>query len=117
LASAELYDPATGSWTATGNLHITGRWHTDSVLSDGRILVTGGQDWVSGQRRDGIGGPVRPHDRNLDRHSAMAEARSYHTATLLPDRRVLVVGGQASVLTGEQSVLSSAELYDAGSGS
>ena len=32
LASAELYDPATGTWSATGNLHTGRKWHTAILL-------------------------------------------------------------------------------------
>jgi hypothetical protein len=111
LASSEIYDPATGAWTATAALFEARVRHTATVLRDGRVLVAGGFP--------GSGG-VSPVDDTIATAELfdpaagawtptgpMHQGRGRHTATLLGDGTVLVT---------RLGRLGSAERYDPTSG-
>jgi hypothetical protein len=106
LASAELYDPRTGAFSAAGLMTQDRAGHTATGLSDGRILIAGGFRGDSSASSSS----AELYDPGVGAFSvtgSMAEPRSYQTATALQDGRVLVVGGYDGSRT-----LASAELYD-----
>ncbi len=106
LASAEVYNPAAGTWSATGSLATARSGHTATLLSNGRILVTGGTD-AAGQPLASAE-VYNPAAGTWSATGSLATARSGHTATILSDGRVLVAGG-----TGPGGTpLASAEVYD-----
>jgi Bacterial Ig-like domain (group 2)/Kelch motif/Galactose oxidase, central domain len=109
VATAEVYDPATGTFTMTGAMKTAREQHTATLLADGRVLIVGGVT------SPGTGAPTAtaevydPSTGSFSVTGSMAEARTYHTATLLPSGKVLVAGG------GDEN--STADVYDPATGS
>ena len=81
-------------WTDVGALRQARMGHTATLLTDGRVLVTGGIDpeMVDGAVLRSVEAYV-PSTRRWERVARMPTARTQHTATRLADGRVLVVGG------------------------
>jgi hypothetical protein len=109
----ELYDPATEVWTLTDSLAYFRVGHTATRLDDGTVLVTGGL--YQGLDFKNVSLNIAEiYDPTSGRWSVVGNlnvARHKHTATLLPNGKILVVGGLHVNQFG-LFVLKSAELYD-----
>src|SRR5205085_260265 len=109
-SGAELYDPGTGTFTATSHTLVGARSSpTATLLPSGKVLVAGGGVTPSG-------GPVRTaelYDPVPDTLTSIASTisveRQFHTATLLPNGKVLLAGG---LTTAGSVATATADLYD-----
>jgi N-acetylneuraminic acid mutarotase len=107
--TAELYDPASRTWSLTGNLNVGRDWHTATLLHNGKVLVAGGAS--------GMNNPITNTAELYDPATgiwstarALNMTRFLHTATLLQNGKVLIAGGCSD---GDcEFAPNSAELYD-----
>jgi N-acetylneuraminic acid mutarotase len=110
LAAAELFDPATGKWSAAASMPGPHTRHVAVTLPDGRVLIIGGRAGEGSQ--DDYLATVDAYDTQADRWQRLAplgEPRERHVAVVLDDGRVFVAGGRAVTVT---QWAETAELYD-----
>ena len=109
--SAELYDPAMGTWSVTGNLNTERGLHTATLLQNGKILAAGGTTGTLIDIAEYVPfNSAEVYDPATGTWSVTASlntARNSHTATLLPNGKVLAAAGLYT---------DTAELYDPSTG-
>ena len=93
----ELYDPATGAWTATTALNTDRRYHTATLLPNGLVLLAGGTTNEPSGLSSSSAELYNPTTETWTLTGTLNTARMYHTMTLLPNRNVLVAGGWAQI--------------------
>jgi len=96
IKSAEVFDPATGTFELLPTPLQARAYHTATVLDDGRVVIVGGFSVVNGQTAPVINGLIVDirQDNPYVGDILMRTPRAHHTATLLADVGLLaVIGG------------------------
>jgi len=133
LASAEIYDPTTGRYTATGSMAEPRYGPLVSTLHDGRVLVVGGRSEVgelaSAELYDPTTGTFTavgsmPFARGSCHCGVTFVAIVRPTMTVLTDGRVMIAGGRLVSANGEPvsangepaTLVGGADIFDPGTG-
>lgn len=116
LDSAELYDPQSGTFSPAGRMTKLRVAHTATLLRNGLVLISGG----SNGRHSAITihQSAELYDPTTNRFTVTGNLntrRHKHDAALLPDGRVLVIGGSDE--RDDQGEYTSAEIYNPATGS
>lgn len=111
LKSAEIYDPVTDTWAATGNMNVARRSHTAALLRNGKVLIAGGANGVTTAAAPMASAELfDPATGLFTLIGSMGTPRLGHSATQLADGRVLITGG--SDQTGTSHPTAAAEIFD-----
>jgi hypothetical protein len=101
--NSQIYDPNARAWSATGNLNTPRNSLTITLLPDGRVLATGGQFSSTSTTYFANSELFDPSTNAWTNVAPMTAARVGHSATLLPNGKVFVAGGD---------IVPTAEIYD-----
>ncbi|HJR80489.1 MAG TPA: kelch repeat-containing protein [Anaerolineales bacterium] len=105
IASAEIFDPATNSFTPTSDMNEPRNGHTATLLPNGKVLLAGG--WNQ-QGRTATAELYDPQTGTFKYTGSLMSPRQGLTATLLENGQVLIAGGDSARNTPQLI----AELYD-----
>jgi Kelch motif/Galactose oxidase, central domain len=119
VASTEIYNPATGTWsfaasvptgTSLGTIFPGYTDHRAALLNDGKVLLTGGYNGATGMVASAA---LRydPAGNNWEVLTPMRSVRLQHSIAVLPNGKVLIAGGR---VTDSTNSFTSTEIYDPG---
>ena len=110
ILTADLYNPMTGTFIEANGLMPGARnFQTATLLSDGTVLIAGGQ--IAGQINTFRAAIYEVTTEVFSETARMKIERGFHKATLLLDGTVLITGGFASFTRQGNPILSSAEVF------
>ena len=104
LNQTEIYDPASGTFSAAANMSAARANHSATLLADGRVLIAGGRDGGNSLATTEI---FDPATGSFTSGPSMSIARAGHSATLFANGRALIAGGDSA---------GSAEIFDLAAG-
>ena len=117
-SSAEIYDPATGIFSSTGNMTAARELQTANTLANGKVLIAGGIEIIAGYFNYKASAELYdPQTDTFTSTGSMTISHAIHTATSLKTGQILIAGGDTGCGDfGCGAVTSTAELYDPSTG-
>jgi len=113
LSAASIYDPATGLFTATGNMTRPRVRHTATLLPSGDVLITGGQDTSGNNLFLNSAELYHPGTGTFEAlNSTLSLGRAQHTATRISGGRVLLTGGYYYDAGSNYHNVNTVDIYD-----
>ena len=112
LSSSELFDPTAKTFSPAATMNVSRDLHTASLLTNGRVLVAGG--FHSGLPSTGTTNSAEIYDPAVNawvQTGALNQGRDNHTATVMPDGNIMVVGGYVEPPDPNAGYLDTAEVY------
>jgi hypothetical protein len=95
--TGEIFDPTTGAWTIAGTMTVPRFDGSTTVLPDGKVLIAGGNTMIgSAEGHTATAELYDPATGTFTATGSMNVPRMDHTATLLPNGKVLIAGGRRS---------------------
>lgn len=113
LVLAKPSSASSGTFEQTGNMGAARILHRATLLPNGKVLVAGGMNFYPGGTLNASAELYDPANAIWTATGNLGTARWVHSATLLPNGKVLVAGGQGENTT---AYLAGAELYDPATG-
>jgi N-acetylneuraminic acid mutarotase len=104
LSSVELYDPSANIWTNVASLLAGRSNHSAVLLQDGKVLVTGGNGAQDTRPVLSSAEIYDPSTNTWHAAASMNSLRTGHSSTLLPDGKVLLIGGFGSAMIASDRV-------------
>jgi hypothetical protein len=112
--AADLYNPATGTWTSDGVAFASAaRNYSATLLHNGQVLISGGENgtYPAKETITTAAALFDPATGASTATGAMTIPREFHTLIALPNGQVLAAGGETQNNKGQPSATASAELY------
>ena len=102
-SSAEIYNPATNTWSPAASMNAARGLQTATLTPSGQVFVSGGEGPTSNLSSAEI---YNPSSNSWSSVAPMATSRYFQSATLLPSGQILVAGGNSASTSGTSQLIS-----------